>query len=948
MRKFAPALLAAMTLGATIATPASASFGLNSFDVTFTDSHGSEVTQAGAHPSTMTTSFGLNATETGEGGELPDEAPRAIDVEQIPGLVGDPNAVPTCATADFLTAVTDAEGANIPNCPDSSAVGVVSVTLSSEIGASTVYGAVYNLEPPPGVAAKLGFWVSGVPVPIELGVSESPPYEIVGGPNEISQVLGVLKSQFTLWGIPASPSHDSVRGRCIRPADGGSFDNCPAGIAEKPFLTLPRACNGPLTTSYEAFSWQGGFDAGSVQTHDNLGNPEGFGSCDRLAFEPSISTQPTSHSAESPSGLDVSVNVSDEGLRNATGTAGSDIEKAEVTLPEGMTINPSQAEGLGVCTEAQVKAETAHSEPGDGCPEASKIGVVEVETPLLEGEVLRGALFVAKPYANPFDSLIALYMTVKDPARGIGLSLAGKVSPDPTTGQLVGTFGEAGHELPQLPFSHFHLHFREGGRSPLVTPPHCGDFTAKAVFTPWAYPNHPIIRTSSFKVTSGVGGGPCPSGNTPPFSPGFEAGTLDNDAGSFSPSLLRLTRRDGDQDLTRFSATLPPGLVAKLAGTSECPDTAIAVAKAKTGDQELASPSCPASSLIGSVIAGAGVGPELTYVPGKIYLAGPFNGAPLSVVAVVPAVAGPFDVGDVVTRVALRIDPRTARVEADGAASDPIPHILAGIPLKVREIQVKVDKPKFTLNPTSCNPFAFGATLWGGGSNVFSTSDDMPISRSSRFQAASCASLGFRPQLALKLSGGTRRGAHPKLKGIFHPRSGDANLETLVLRLPHSAFLDQAHIRTICTRVQFTAKNCPPGAVYGKAKAFTPLLDTPLEGPVYLRSSDHNLPDFVAALHGLIDVETVARIDSVHGGIRATFTEVPDAPISKVVVEMQGAKKGLIVNSTNLCRGSHRARATLLAHNAKTETTRPIVRASCPTGRKRPPTRPPAAPHSKR
>jgi hypothetical protein len=518
---------------------------------------------------------------------------------------------------------------------------------------------------------------------------------------------------------------------------------------------------------------------------------------------------------------------------------------------------------------------------------------------------------------------------MKIPDQGVSVKLAGKVEPDPQTGQLITTFDD----LPQLPVSSFQLHFRAGARAPLVTPPRCGTYEATAVFTPYANPAKPVVTHPFFQITSGVGGGPCPQGALP-FHPGFEAGSASDTAGAFTPFSMRLTRNDGDQDLTKFSATLPPGVVAKLAGVSRCPDAAIEAAKAKTGLAEQASPSCPASSQIGHVLAGAGVGQVLTYAEGKLYLAGPYHGAPLSVASIVPAVAGPFDVGTVVTRVALRVNPRTGVVNVDGAASDPIPHILAGIPLKVRDIRVYTDRPSFTLNPTSCEPFATAAQIWGGGNDVFSSADDSPYPASARFQAANCANLGFKPKLTLKLKGGTKRGGHPALTGVFKPRPGDANLAGMVLRLPHSAFLDQAHIRTICTRVQFAAgpgngAECPAGAIYGHVTAITPLLAEPLEGPVILRSSSHNLPDFVAALHGLVDVEAVAHIDSKHGGIRATFEEVPDAPLTEVVVQMQGAKKGLIVNSTDLCTGEHRASAQLVAHNAKTARLRPPMEAKC-------------------
>jgi hypothetical protein len=334
---------------------------------------------------------------------------------------------------------------------------------------------------------------------------------------------------------------------------------------------------------------------------------------------------------------------------------------------------------------------------------------------------------------------------------------------------------------------------------------------------------------------------------------------------------------------------------------SQCPDRLIAQIAAKSGREELASPTCPADSRIGSVFAGAGAGSQLTYVPGSIYLAGPLGKAPLSVLAVVPAVAGPFDVGVVTTRQALDLDPVSAQVEVDGALSDPIPHILAGIPLAVRDIQVSVDRPQFTLNPTSCLKKTIASALWGGGLDPFSPFDDAPVARSQRFQAANCASLGFKPRFSLSLEGGTRRGGHPALTAQVRPRPGDANLARAVARFPRSTFLDQAHIRTVCTRVQFAASSCPPGSIYGRVKAFTPLLEEPLKGPVYLRSSDNLLPDLVFDLHGLVDIEASARTDSVKGKLRVTFPSIPDAPVSKVLVQMQGGKKGLLINSRNIC-----------------------------------------------
>jgi hypothetical protein len=395
-----------------------------------------------------------------------------------------------------------------------------------------------------------------------------------------------------------------------------------------------------------------------------------------------------------------------------------------------------------------------------------------------------------------------------------------------------------------------------------------------------------------------------------------------------------LIRHDGEQDMTKFSAILPPGELGSLAGVSKCPDSAIAIAKSKTGRQELANPSCPANSLIGHTLAGAGVGEALTYVGGQIYLGGPYHGDPLSVIAVTPALAGPFDAGTVVVRLALNLNPKTAEVEVDGSASDPIPHILDGIVLKLRDLRVYVDRHNFTLNPTSCEESSAKSKLFGSYLNVFDPSDDVPVDLSSRYQASNCANLGFKPKLALNLKGGTRRGGHPGLIANYTPRAGDANVKGLVVRLPRSAFLDQAHIKTICTRVQFAAKACPKGSQYGYIKAWTPLLDEPLEGPVYLRSSNHKLPDLVFDLHGLVDVEVSTRIDSVHGGIRATVEDAPDAPLSKVLLRMQGGKKGLIINSRNLCGATSKANVEFTGHNGKRFDSKPAMRADCGGKRK--------------
>ncbi|HXR60317.1 MAG TPA: hypothetical protein VN732_03215 [Solirubrobacterales bacterium] len=769
---------------------------------------------------------------------------------------------------------------------------------------------------------------------IDTAVDPENDYRIIASVRNAPQIAEVLSTTLTLWGTPGDPRHDEARGwNCT---DFSELTPCgPFDLSEDAFLRLPVQCANPLAFGVVAEPW-------NIPVVDDVPfTSEPLSGCNRVPFDPSIQAAPSSKLAENPSGLSFRLDMPNSGLLNKEAVAEGQAKKVEVTLPEGMSINPSQGEGLVGCGPAEYSRETFSSRAGEGCPEASKIGTVQIATPLLEEEA-RGSLYVASPHDNPFDSLLALYMVAKIPERGILIKQAGRVDPDPVTGQLTTTFDN----LPQLPFSNFKLEFRPGGRAPLVTPPACGSYDVTARFTPWsaADPNNPapdeiVTRTSTFEVERGVDGGACPGGGVPPFNPGLEAGTINNAAGRYSPFNLRLTRKDGEQEFTNFSIKLPPGVVGKLAGIPFCSDAAIAAAKARTGpnggQEELDSPSCPAASQIGRTLVGAGVGNSLTYVPGKVYLAGPYNGAPLSIAAITAAKVGPFDLGTVVVREALKINPETAEVFVDATGSDPIPHIIQGIPVHARDIRVYVDRPEFVLNPTSCERTSTASTVVGSGRDFGSDADNVPVTVTSPFQAADCASLAFKPRLRLSLKGRTKRGGNPALRAVLRPRAGDANAARISVALPHSEFLDQGHIRTVCTRVQFKAgagngAQCPRGAVYGHARAWTPLFDEPLEGPIFLRSSENPLPDMVLALHGLVDIQAVGRIDSVNGGIRNTFDFVPDAPVTKVVVNLQGGKKGLLQNSTDICRGRHKAAVKMKGHNGKLHNFGAPLKAKCP------------------
>jgi hypothetical protein len=912
-----------------------AEFGLSEFDATFTDSGGEAVTQAGAHPFAFTTRLRVN-TETTAEGTFPVESTKDLLVALAPGFVGDQNATELCSTLDFLDLRPGLlpGGQKTPNCADGTAVGLAHLELGTGTGTGVFPAPIYNLEPAPGKVARLGFVVETVPVVIDIGLNEKPPYNLVAISSNISQALEVLAAELEIWGVPTDPAHDDVRGRCF---EGGG--PCPPGTTEKrPFLTLPRSCGGPVETRYRMDSWQhpGIFVEGGSLSHDSVPpfEPVGMSGCDQLGFDPQTDAQPTSPQAGSAAGLDFTIDVNDPGLKSSTENADADISAVRTALPVGVTLNPATAAGLDACTKSQYDAASLGA---PGCPEATKIGSLEVETPLLRNHALHGSVYVAQPddpatnepgAENPFDSLLALYLVVRDPALGVFVKLPAKVAADERTGQIVTTV----EGLPQFPLSHVDIHLHGGSRAPLVMPSSCGTYTTHVSLTP-SSGAAPVDSTSSFTVDAGLGGGPCPNG-PPPFDPGFTAGSLDNTAGTYSPFLMRMTRNDGQQEITRFSASLPAGVVPKIAGLAKCGDAEIASARAKSGREELAAPSCPPGSEIGNVTAGAGVGSDLTYVHGKAYLAGPYHGDPLSAVAIVPAVAGPFDVGTVVTHVGLRLNPVTYVGEIDDSASDRIPRILEGIPLQLRDVRIDTDRPEFTRTPTSCAVEATEATIFSTPFEPFDTIAETSVSRSSRYQAASCAALGFRPKLSLRFTGGTKRADHPALHSVItYPKgSGYANVRRAVVTLPPSEFIDQAHISSPCTRPRFAAGTCPPGSILGSAKAWTPLLDEPLSGLVYFRSNggERALPDIVVDLNGAVHVTLLGQVHSVvHKGVsrlRTTFASAPDAPISKFRLDLKGGKKGLLESNRNLCRHPLRYEANFVAHNERRYNSRPMLR----------------------
>ena len=464
------------------------------------------------------------------------------------------------------------------------------------------------------------------------------------------------------------------------------------------------------------------------------------------------------------------------------------------------------------------------------------------------------------------------------------------------------------------------MHFFGSERGLLATPAQCGTYGVASTFTPWDSGLPEQTSTQYFSLGSGPGAGSCPP-TTRPFSPTLRAGVADPTAGEHSPFSLTLDRQDGEQDLTRLDVTAPAGLSATLAGVAYCPETTLAAVSAATsGLAELANPSCPAGSQIGNSSTAAGAGDHPVYLPGKVYLAGPYKGAPLSLAVVTPAISGPYDLGNVVVRAAVNVDPATAQITA---VSDPLPQILAGIPLRLRQVLINLNRPGFMLNPTNCDRSVVRARVFGD--------QGTEADPSAPFQAANCSELPFGPKLALQLRGGTRRTQNPALTATLTARSGEANIAKTVVTLPPSIILDNAHIKSPCTKVQFAAGNCPPGSVMGTARAESPLLEKPLEGTVYLASGyGHKLPDILAALKGQVDINLDGRVSSKDGGLRTSFETVPDVPITKFTLSLSGGRSGLLQTSAdNLCSSARRASVAMTAQNNLRANSQPLLQLSC-------------------
>jgi hypothetical protein len=930
LSRIAIALAVAICALAMAAPAAQADFGFlpgeAGFKVSATAEGGEALaTLAGSHPYSLVTEMNFN-----KAGQFSDGDLRDLTLDLPPGLIENSLAVPRCGAVQFSTPRTNSFEPSLSgeSCSGATQIGTITIDSSHAGGETRTFG-VFNLSPPPGSPSRFGFAPYGVRVTVAPHVRElGSEYGLTLDLRDFSQQVDVTGFRMVIWGTPWALSHDEQRGDCLNELEP-EFGHARCPVAEmgpthqaQAYLTLPSACQQPLNFHVSVDSWQ---DPTPVERTWTSG--ETLTDCAGLPFNPVPRGRLSTNRTTSPSGYDFTLDGTSAPLLNPIARANSQVKKAVVVLPEGMSVNPSVGSGLGTCSEAQFAAETVASPPGAGCPNDSKIGELTIESPLVEGQI-EGSMFFATPLQNRFGTQLALYMVAKDPDRGIMVRVAGRVDSDPRTGQLTTTFDD----LPQLPYSHFNVHFREGQRSPLATPAACGEYASEIDVTPWIAPDTVVHKTSPFALSAGVGGGPCPNGPVAPFAPGVSGGTLNLNAGSYSPFYLQLTRTDAEQEITSYSANLPPGLLGKIAGVPFCPEAAIDAAKHQSGAESAVAPACPAASQIGSTYTGYGVGQTLSYAPGTLYLAGPYHGSPLSVVAIDSAKVGPFDLGTVVIRSALRIDRQTAQVAIDSAGSDPIPHILEGFPLRLRDIRIYIDKPKFMVNPTSCDPFRITSVLTGAGADFGNSADDPSATATAPFQVSNCSALGFAPRLTMTLKGGHKRAAYPALTAVVTPREHNANIGAATVTLPPKLFLAQEHLDTVCTQKQFAAHACPKGSVYGTATAVTPLLETPLSGPVYLRSngSERALPDLVAALSGRgIEIDVLGKIGSFKGGLRAKFDVLPDAPVTKFTMALRGGDHSLVINATDVCSHPQVATAKFSGQNGATSKLQVPLKINC-------------------
>ncbi len=899
---------ASLTRGLTI-SEAPVSYGVEEGGFAFAaeNQDGSLDTQAGSHPYELQSTVDFN--EILAEVQLPGQPrrvvpgapalPKNLSFSLPPGLLGNVTAAGQCADADF-SALASTRGGTRNLCPDDTAIGVATVTLlaPSPITYKTLVVPLFNLEPAPGEPARFGFEAESVPVVIDTTVHTNTDYGVSASVDDATAAAQVLGAQVIFWGDPSDPSHDASRGwACLREghqASRGETCQPPTQRTNTPFLTLPTSCTGQLSSLMAGESWTDNPIEALYTFQNQLGEPlASLEGCGQVPFEPALNIQPQeeehqqSTSADTPTGLDAKVTLPQTGTLSDGLLGDADVRSTTVTLPPGMGLNPGAANGLQACSEQQVgyegpggvdpfspgAPEPLHFDTDEArCPKGSKVGRVRIKTPLL-AEELSGSVYLAEQDHNPFGSLIALYLVAESEKLGLHVKLAGEGHLDENTGQVSTTFTDT----PQVPFEELELELFGGPRGSLATPALCGTYTATSSFESWSDTHTTPQSEPGFAITSGPGGGPCRS-SPQPFDPRLVTGSSSSQAGAFTGFELTLGNPDGDQALSELTVNLPRGVAALLSSVEPC------------GEPQAAQGACPASSRIGHSIASAGLGPEPFNLEGQVYLTGPYEGAPFGIEVLTPAIAGPFNLGDVIVRSRIEVDPHTAAVTI---TSDPIPTIVKGVPAQIKQLKVIVNRADFQFNPTSCAPQQIGASLTGAAG--------VTASASSPFTISGCSSLPFNPGVTATTQGKTSKADGASLGLTFKSKTGEAHVAKTILTIPSTLPARLTTIQKACVASVFEANPaaCPEGSDIGTAVVHTPVLKNELAGPIYLVSHGNAAwPDAELVLQGenikiILDGQTAIK----KGVTTSSFLSVPDAPFESVQATLpEGPHSALTTN----------------------------------------------------
>lgn len=882
-------LVAASSQGTTMTADGQFStFGAASFTGSVTNTDGTPDVQAGSHPFQVTSVIKFTEN-TVEGKAVPAGAIKDLKLTLPTGLGGDPSAVPECPQS-LLPAAGGELG--LSQCPQDTQIGVVSLGINglAEIGVP-----LYNLVPTAKSPAEFG--VYALLFPLALGATLDPAnnYALTVDLTNVSQLFPVEGITVTLWGVPADPSHDSLRGSCIEPLSGKSKGNCPSGGVPKPFLTLPGSCGAPLTFGLQIATWSqpGVFATSSATSEDAFGEKPAVVGCDKLDFSPTMTVRSDTNAADSPVGLDIDVGVPHE--ESSVGLSQASLKDVVVNLPAGMSINVSAADGLGSCTEAQVGLGSPQLA---SCPPNAAIGTAEIDTPLLP-EPLTGSIYLAQPRESPLKGNLEAYVVAE--TEGVIIKLDARLVADPNTGQLTVTV----KDVPQVSFTHIKLNFRGGPRGAIANPESCGSFPTSTQLTLYA-----TSATAGLQPTLGSDmevGSNCGRA----FAPSFTAGTTSTSPGEETGFTLQVGREDGQPELHSISATLPNGLLAKLGSVPLCEEPHLTMS------------SCP-GSLIGKATIAAGAGTHPFYLPANLYLTGPYEGAPFGLAILSTASAGPFDLGLVEIRARLQLDPHDAHLTI---STDPIPRILGGIPLRVRTIAVDIDRHGFMFNPTSC---LAGRRV---GGEVLAPESVAHVW--SPFNLAGCSHLRFAPSVSASTNASVSRrdGAAFNLK-VREPAGVQASIRAIKVVFPSQLSARLGAIQHACLRSTFRSDpaSCPRASRIGSAQAHTSLLAVPLAGPAYLVSDGRTAsPKLVLLLQGqgvALELEGALIVAGKRTSAIA-FRSLPDAPISDLEVHLpQGPDSALGANGLTKASGRLCAKKLVMRTSATGQNGLVVRRAS--------------------